>query len=446
MATVVNDLVTRFGFSGNIGPLTGFNNTLLKSIGLSGTFVGSLELISIGFSIWAGSVLTGVDALDALSNQTGVAIGKLHELNYMAGQTQSSSAAVESTIRSLTNTIGQAAQRGSEDFARLGISVRYLNGQVKTADVVLEEVRQRFNALNLSLQERKTLASSLGIDESLIQLLGKSNDELSQLRAEARRFGLLTKEQTQQAAEYQKSLNGVKFGWETLKQLIAIGVAPELTRLSDNFSNLLAENKDWIINGVQFAVTWVGNILEAFHRMLPVLLGIAIGFVAVEVATVGWTAALTALHRVPLIAFLTALFLAVDDLIVAFRGGQSVIADFFSDNFDVDIVKGMTIAIEALGDALDAVIEGFRSLNEFGASLGKGAFNFVEGAKETAGSIADFFGFGDNQPPINNSNSVNQSNTILIQTNDPVAAGRAVRSELEGQLDNANTQLNVGGR
>lgn len=445
MATVVNDLVTRFGFLGSTAPLFNFNTGLTGSIGLLGKMVVGLELAATGFSIWAGSVLTGVDALDALSNQTGVAIGKIQELNYIAGQTQSSSTAVESTIKSLTNTIGQAAQRGSEDFARLGISVRYLNGQVKTADVVLEEVRQRFNSLNLSLQERKTLASSLGIDESLIQLLGKSNSELSQLRAEARRFGLLTKEQTQQAAEYQKSLNGVKFGWETLKQLIAIGVAPELTRLSDSFSNLLAENKDWIINGVQFAVTWVGNILDAFHRMLPVLLGIAIGFVAVEVATVGWTAALTALHRVPLIAFLTALFLAVDDLIVAFRGGRSVIADFFSENFNIDIVESMTVAVEALGDAMDSVIEGFRSLNEFGASLGKGAFNFVEGTKETAGSIADFFGFG-NQAPISNNNSVNQSNTILIQTNDPVAAGRAVKSELDGQLDNANTQLNVGGR
>lgn len=445
MATVVNDLVTRFGFLGSTAPLFNFNTGLTGSIGLLGKMVIGLELAATGFSIWANGVLTGVDAIDALSNQTGVAIGKIQELNYIAGQTQSSTAAVESTIRSLTNTIGQAAQRGSEDFARLGISVRYANGQVKTADVVLEEVRQRFNSLNLSLQERKTLASSLGIDESLIQLLGKSNDELSQLRAEARRFGLLTKEQTQQAAEYQKSLNGVKFGWETLKQLIAVGVAPELTRLSDNFSNLLAENKDWIINGVQFAVTWVGNILDAFHRMLPVLLGIAIGFVAVEVATVGWTAALTALHRVPLIAFLTALFLAVDDLIVAFRGGRSVIADFFSENFNIDIVESMTVAVEVLGDALDSVIEGFRSLNEFGASLGKGAFNFVEGTKETAGSIADFFGFG-NQAPISNNNSVNQSNTILIQTNDPVATGRAVKSELDGQLDNANTQLNVGGR
>jgi hypothetical protein len=60
--------------------------------------------------------------------------------------------------------IGDAAQKGSDDFARLGISVRDSNGQIKTADVILSEVSKRFNDLNLSMQEQQSFASALGID------------------------------------------------------------------------------------------------------------------------------------------------------------------------------------------------------------------------------------------------------------------------------------------
>ncbi len=460
---VVNYLVTKFSFLGSIKPLDNYNQSLGGSLKLLGGMFAALNAGAAAFSLWADGVLTGVDALDALSNQTGVAVANIQELNFIAGQTQSSAAAVESTIRGLTSTIGTAAQKGSEDFARLGISVRDANGEVKNADVVLDEVSQRFRALNLSMKEQEHFAGALGIDTSLLQLMNKTSGEMAAMRDRARELGTLTEEQTEQAALYKQALNSMWFGLNSVKQLIAIGVAPELSRMAENFTQLLADNKDWIVNGIQFTVKWIGNLLVAFNRLLPVFALMTAGFLGMKIAALGFGTVMgVILSPIVLItAGVVALLAIVDDLIVAFRGGKSVIADFFQETFDVDIVNVMTAAFGFMSDAVDLVVDGFKQWWSW--------WNRIVDAIKTGGSaVAGFFGFSDagvpdsaTQVPTSipqgafsdvpaapsiDARQVNQTNTIQISTNDPEAAGRAVDTALQRQLDNANTQLDTGGR
>jgi len=231
---VVQELVTEFGFLGSIKPLTDYNVSLGGSIKLLGGVFVALEGAAAGFGLWANDVLTGVDALGSLSRQTRVSVAGIQELNFAAEQSQSSSAAMESTIRGLTATIGTAAIQGSADFSRLGISVRDASGHVKTADTVLDEVRQRFRALGLSMAEQEHFASALGIDASLLQLLNRTDSEMANLRDRAQELGTLTGEQVEQAEDYKKSLNSMWFSLNNVKQLVAVGVAPELGRLADN--------------------------------------------------------------------------------------------------------------------------------------------------------------------------------------------------------------------
>ena len=74
----------------------------------------------------------------------------------------------------------------------------------------------------------------------------------------------------------------------------------------------------------------------------------------------------------------------------------------------------------------------------------------ASGLASGVGTIAKFFGFpagsGAQTTGGTTSNQVSQSVDISISTNDPEAAGRAVENGLQRQLDNANTQLGVGGR
>lgn len=465
MATVINDLVTKFSFSGSISPLTDYNEQLGGSIKSLAGLYAALNAGAALFGVWANNVLTGVDSLSALSRESGVAVGKIQELNYIAGQTQSSQEAVESTVRSLADTIGKAAQQGSEDFARLGISVRGANGQIKSADTILDEVGQRFRTLGLTMQEQRHFAQALGIDPSLLQMMNKTSEELAGMRDRARELGVLTEEQTQQAALYKQSLNSLWFGLNSVKQLVAIGVAPELSKMADKFTQLIANNKDWIVNGIQFTVRWIGNLLDAFNRLLPVFAAMAVAFGVMKVAAIGFGGVMgVILSPVYLItAAIVALLAIVDDLIVAFRGGNSVIAKFFKDTFDVDIVEVMTSAFDSLKAAVGFVIDQFKALWDI-------QLRVFRAIAEGGAAVAEFFGFGGDgdtaqrldtlergggripvgagtgaQTSIDN-RRVEQQNTIQINTNDPEAAGRAVGDTLQRQLDNANTQLATGGR
>lgn len=453
MATVVvQDLVTKFSFLGSDKPLKEYNLSLGGSIKLlAGMWVG-LNAAASAFSYWADGVLTGVDALDKLGKESGIAVGRIQELNYIAGQSQSTAAAMESTLASLSSTIGSAAQKGSDDFTRLGISVRDASGHVKNADTILDEVRRRFVSLNLSMQEQRTFAASLGIDTSLIQLLNKTDAEMASMSQRARELGTLTAEQTKQADLYKKSLNAMWFGLNSVKQLVAVGVAPEMRNLSDNFTQLLIDNKDWIVNGIRFAVEWVGNLTASFNRMIPLFAGMAAGFLLVKGAALAWGVIMgtATLPMTVIIAGFAALYLAVDDLVVAFQGGHSVIADFFQNAFGIDVVDALTKSFQfLLKYAINPVIDAFRDMWAF--------LKLIMGGITSGGAaVAGFFGAGGSSSiPIGTgaggsggttSNRIDQKVDIEIKTNDPLAAGRAVQDGLQRQLDNANTQLGVGGR
>lgn len=423
---IVNDLVTKFSFKGSLGPLEKHNKNLAGSIKLMGGMLVGLNALSGAFSYWANSQLQGIDALGALSKETRVAIGDIQALSYAATQSQSTAEAMESTIKSLTKTIGTAALKGSDDFARLGISVRKSNGEVKRADEILDDVRHRFKEMGLSMAEQESFASALGIDSSLIQLLGKTDAELSSLTGRARELGVLNKEQAKQAEDYNKSLATLKYSMSAIGQLIAVSVGPQMRSMADSFAELLANNKDWIVNGIKFAITWIGNITAAFNRLLPLLAGVAAGWALMQIPML--------IALAPIIAITAAvigLLLIIDDLIVAFQGGGSVIADFFKNTFNIDIVESIKAIFNSFKALYDLILKG-GALFASALGFGGGDMNLTAGAGSAGSKI-------DNR-------QVTQTNEIKVYTNDAQAAGNAIDSSLQKQLSNANTQLAVGGR
>lgn len=510
MTTVVNDLVTKFSFLGSVKPLGEYNVSLGGSIKLLGGVALALNAGAAAFSVWADSVLGGVDSLSALSGETGVSVAAIQELIFVAEQTQSSAGALQSTISNLAKTIGDAAQRGSDDFSRLGISVRDTVGQVKTADTILGEVANRFKALRLSTSEQQSFAGALGIDASLVQLLGKTSTEMAAMREHARELGVLTAEQTEQADRYKKSLAAMRFGISSTGQLIAVGFAPTLRGMAEDFTGLLARNRDWIVGGVSTTVVGVGNLVSAFNRLLPVLALGGAAFLLLKVHALGFAGAM-ALAFVPVtltVLGISALVLIVDDLIVAFNGGQSVIADFFSEFLGVDIgpaLQRMVGILQGFGDlllslwtdvgyaligvfdgigmlltgdfvgAIDTIFDAFTTL---GASIYDRVFRplfdqlggLIEGALPDW-AVALLGGAGANRAPSTvgtlgdvpaaipidaganragntavDNRRIEQSNQINVFAPDAETAGRSVADSLQKQLDDANTQLSTGGR
>lgn len=355
----VTELITQFSFRGSEAPLNKYNASLGKGIGLLAGMTAALAASGAAVAKWTTQVLGAEQSLINLSAETGVSVGRLQELQYIAEVSNSTAGALTSSMGGLARKIGEAAQQGSEDFARLGISVRDARGEVKDADQVLEEIGRRFDQLGLSRAEQQSFAEKLGIDPSLITLLNRSSEEMAMLSKRAQELGTLTEEQTTFAQDYNDSMTTMRFAMDGVRRLVAVGLGPEIKRLTEGFTELLAENKDWIVNGAKTSMDLLIDFGGLLKRTWPILAAGTAVFVGLKVATLGWAGALGILTApaVVIAAGFAALLLIADDLIVAFQGGKSVIADFFEEFFGWDIQPALQNIVEFATFAFDHLKE-----------------------------------------------------------------------------------------
>ena len=294
------------------------------------------------FVKWTNNILSSLDPLIRLSKQTGVSTQYIQEMGYAATITGSSIQAIEQTITSLSRKIGSATLSGNADFSRLGISIRKATGEIKTADEVLGEISKRFKEMNLSLSQQVTIAESLGVDSSLIELLGKTSREIKDLRDQSKGFGILTKAQTEQVDAYNRSVSKLRFNFEGIKRLIAVGLSPELETLTKKFDKLLFANQDLIVNGISAFAEAIGELISLFGRLYPVLLSMGAIFLAIKVAIGGIGAVFGGW-----ITLISALILLIDDVWIGLKGGKSVSGDYskklarFEQDNDYDFMMGI---------------------------------------------------------------------------------------------------------
>ena len=357
----VTELITKFSFEGSTKPLIDYNSGLGESVKLLGAMGAASGAATFAVAKWASGVSQSLQPLFDLSEQTGVAVASLQELSFAAEQSGSSSQALESSISGLSAKIGEAAQKGSEEFTRLGISVRdNVTGEVKKADELLIEVGKRFKEKNLSIPEQQGFAETLGIDPSLISMLSQTSAEIEKLKQRARDLGItLSPEDKKSLEEYNRSIAEMDSAMSGLKNLIAVAVVPELEGLAEGFSDLLAKNNAWIVDGVEATVEVVVDLVDALKRLAPFILATGAAFAIATIGTSGFAAALGFVlsPAVLIAAGILAIAIVLDDLIVAFRGGDSVIANFFAnfgDGWDIQPLLKDIVAVfkEVVGGIL----------------------------------------------------------------------------------------------
>lgn len=446
--STLTELITKFKFEGSQKPLTDFNAKLGSSLKLIAGMTTALAATAGVFAKWVSGVTAAIDPTVQLSRVSGVAVGTIQELGFVASVTGSSAQLLEASIGRLAERIGEANRgqgEGVKLFQFLGISIRDANGALKSTDQILLEISKRFNELSLSDAEKTSIAVKLGIDPSLVQLLSLTSKEMSGLMKRARDLGTLTKEQADAAADYNDSLTVMRYAMNAIKQQVAVGVAPAFQRLAETFTDLIANNKEWIISGIRAATKFIGDFLTMVARLTPILTALGVAFVAAKIYTLGFAGAMAILFSpVTLITgAILSLMVILDDLIVAFKGGDSVIGNFFQNTLNIDLSKTL--------DQLKAMWEWVVRLT-----------NAITGSFATAwGKVTGIFGGDDKIAPNQNmlvtggrgagvSNTtdnrrVEQDVKIEIRTDDPIRAGNAAADSIQKQLRDANAQLGVGG-
>lgn len=381
---IVNELITKFGFIGDLAPQETFNANLKASIGLLAGLGAAIAGSAAGVAGWVTSVSQSIDPLVQFSRETGVAIETVQTLGYAASVNGSSVDALQASLGEMTKRVGEFVSTGegeAKDVAeRLGLQFKDMNGQVKNSDVIFRELADKLHGM--SQAEKFSVLDKMGIDRSMVQLLSMTGEEISSLQNKAEALGVVTQDQADQFAAYNDSLTTLGKGFDGIKFQVAVGFVPVLKDLVDGFTDFLIANKDLIKNGLAHLGEIIFSVMGMIRRFLPIIGLITTGFVAWKIAAIGLRTVLATIFS-PVVLITTAIIavvLVIDDLLTAMEGGQSVIADFFKDNWGIDIVPALKEAKASLMAFINYAIGVFKPLADAIASMFRMVWHLITGA------------------------------------------------------------------
>ena len=391
---VVDELVTILGLRADSGNeqaaqrLQGTLNAVKLGAAAAVAAVSALAGTMVAF---ATSVANSEDAAGKFADSIGISYEALQELEFAAQRSGNSLEDMRLVLGKLsTQLVDAKTGRTNEALARIGLSAHDLTGKLKPADQMLAELTARFDTLGKA--EQVNLAKSLGIRPRMVKLLQQGVEGLAALRQAARDVGaVLPEEAKQRAAEYNDSLLNLRVSIKAIGRTFAVHVLPGLTEVYRRFQQWVNSARPKIVRvltqaweglgvalnnvslilggawrGFKILLTPLSRLLEwmpglkgrvvDLSSVIGTLLTLALGVAAVA----AWALIAPLLPLIgtaaAVVAAIAALVLILDDLWVAFEGGNSVVGGLF-DLFDVRF-PGAAKVLRALAELVKVVLVG----------------------------------------------------------------------------------------
>lgn len=241
--------------------------------GLTGEFLGGLvagaaaaaaAFVSVQavFQGFADSIARA-DALDDLSEKTGIATEKLGELSYAAkvagGKNVNDLAnAFKFLTKSMART-GEESSKQAEAFEEIGVSATDASGKMRDTDEVFGDIADKFQGL-ADGPEKAALALKLfgGAGTEMIPILNKGREGLAELKKEAEELGLIIPaEQAKAAGDFGDNLERVGSIAEGLFNTMSGALLPAMNVFLDEIVSAAKEGgilRD-VLNGIGAAFT-----------------------------------------------------------------------------------------------------------------------------------------------------------------------------------------------
>lgn len=244
------------GLGGLTRPAKAFGLTL-KSVGKDLLMLGTAGLagiLALSAGLWT-LVRRTADAGDAAllaAQKTGVQIEAYQRLAYAAKLSNVEAEGLDTGLKFLNQSIDAAGQGSKQDvkaFRDLGISLRGVNGDVRSTEDLLISIADKFEKMPDG--PRKTaIAMALfgrsGVD--MIPMLNEGGAAIRRWGKEAQEAGLVLSEQAaRDADEFNDSLDRLKMGGMGLGNALLSGLLPQLTQLIERARTFIAANKPEII-------------------------------------------------------------------------------------------------------------------------------------------------------------------------------------------------------
>ena len=225
----------------NLSVRNSTNNVTRANIGL-GAQVLAFNAVSrsIGFAInkiyeWHKASIASINPMIQLGKYGGVSAKYIQEMGYAASATGSNIEDIEQALSNLTMKLANAAISGDADFSRLGISIRDVNGNMKTADVILGEISDKIK--HFPRAQQLAFASMFAIPPRLLETLNKSKQEISDLRNSVK--GLVTEKDLSNIDRFNKSLSKLWFhAGNVTKKLYATTIGSAFNIADNGLPNL----------------------------------------------------------------------------------------------------------------------------------------------------------------------------------------------------------------
>ncbi len=268
-----------------------------------------------------------------------------------------------------------------------------INGDLDTigesATQGAEEAGKKAEEAGRSMSKLKMIAVGVGAVIGFVsgKVLGFLDSAIAGAQNLSKEKGLLfdiSKQELQQADEYQEAMKKTGLSIESIKTKIALNLVPQLTAITQKFNDWLGANKELIAAGLTKVIQWAG-------RFFRVIINTGRAIWKVIDSTIGWrgalillAAAFAILNRSMLmspitwvIAAIVGLMLVIDDLMGYLDGKESLFGEFWGacigwikdviawwNEFytnNKEIIDGITGAFVTMVDSIISVFSGLFS-------------------------------------------------------------------------------------
>lgn len=309
----------------------------------------------------SSDAMAGAVALKQFETETGASAQTLQKWQSVAEQTNQSAESVNSAIKAIVSNqekikLGQGNISG---FQLLGIDPR------QDPFKILEELRVKTKGLSDGM--KKNILAQMGVGAGMLQTLSLSREEFD---AMASRAFIISPGAIETLNKTKSSVDLAARAIKYIKAQIAVGLSPQITKLTKQFTAFIKVNERGIIKGFQqgfkfvklfmgaISNTWrvINNVIKATVGWERALKGIAIAFGVFNLVLMASPINL-------IIAGIILLVAVLDDLYVYSKGGNSLFGKMveqfpaIGDAFDgiLSKITGLMDIISAFksGDALD---------------------------------------------------------------------------------------------
>src|SRR3990167_4896931 len=200
---------------------------------------GALSGATAAFFALAKSAANYADERGKAAQRAGVGVETLSGLKLAAELADVQFDQLEKALVKFSSRIVDAAQGNEEatrSFTQLGISVKDSGGDLKTTDVLLLELADKFSKLQDGTQKTALAADIFGerIGARLIPLLNGGREGIARLTEEAKRFGLvIDQEAAAKAEKFNDDLRRLQASVMGLKQSLGSELIPVFGALTE---------------------------------------------------------------------------------------------------------------------------------------------------------------------------------------------------------------------